>query len=146
MTREAELHPLPEFHTVPDEYSPPFQRTIGVKMGVGVGGEGIAWVDVDPEVHYGNTWAHGGLAGALADIASGIAIARRVPNPYESIDGTVEMKVNFIRKVVDGDFTACARILHLGKRIAVTDVELTNRGVLCAKAIATFMLRDPEPQ
>jgi uncharacterized protein (TIGR00369 family) len=144
MTSDDELHPLPEFDRVPDEYGPPFHNVLGVKMGVGVGGEGIAWVDVDPEVHYGARWAHGGLAGALADIASGIAVARNVPNPIEAIDGTIEMKVNFIRKVVDGDFTACARLLHLGKRVAVTDVELTNKGRLCAKAIATFMLREPD--
>ena len=141
---DDELHPVPEFQRVPDEFGPPFHHALGVKMGVGIEGEGIAWVDVDPTVHYGNRWAHGGLAGALADIASGIAIARTVENPYEAIDGTIEMKVNFLRKVVEGDFTACARILHIGRRVAVTDIELTNKGRLCAKAIATFMLRDPD--
>jgi uncharacterized protein (TIGR00369 family) len=135
-----------EWFEVPDSYMPPFQRALHIRMGVGTGGEGIAWVAVDPEIHYGNRWAHGGLVGALADVASGIAIARKVGDGYRTIDGTIELKVNFLRKVVDGDLTATARLLHTGRRIAFTEVDLTNKGTLTAKALATFMLRLPDPQ
>ncbi len=128
------------FTPVPQEYAPPFHHTLGVRMGIGEGGEGVAWIDVDPERHYGNRWAHGGIAGALADISSGIAIARIVTDGYTEIDGTIEMKVNFLRKITDGDMTATARLLHAGKRVAVTEVDITNRGVLCGKALVTFML------
>ena len=110
-------------------------------MGIGPNKEGVAWVEIDPEKHYGNRWAHGGMVGALADIASGIAIGRMLENPMNAIDGTIELKVNFLRKVVEGDLTATARVLHFGKRVAVTEVDLTNKDRLCAKAIATFMLR-----
>lgn len=129
---------------LPDGFSPPFHKALGIKMAIGDDDEGIAWVDVDPAVHYGNQWAHGGLAGALADIASGIAIARKLEDPMNMIEGTIELKVNFLRKVVTGDMTATARLLHIGKRVAVTDVEITNDGTLAAKAIATFMLRRPD--
>lgn len=129
---------------VPDEFSPPFHRALDIKMGFGPDSEGVAWIEVDPDRHYGNRWAHGGVAGALVDIASGITIARNAGSrdPMKLIEGTIELKVNFIRKVVEGDMTATARILHLGRRIAVTEVDVTNRGRLCAKAIATFMLAD----
>jgi uncharacterized protein (TIGR00369 family) len=81
------------------------------------------------------------MAGVLADISSGIAIALAMgEDGRRAIDGTVELKVNFLRKVFDGDMTATARLVHLGKRLAVTDVDITNKGELCAKAIATFML------
>lgn len=126
---------------VPDEYSPPFHRALGVKMGFGPDKDGVAWVEIDPAIHYGTRWAHGGLVGALADIASGIAIARELQENAGAIDGTIELKVNFLRKVTDGDLTATARLLHIGRRVAVTEVDITNRGTLCAKAIATFMLR-----
>jgi len=125
---------------VPDAYRPPFHKVLGIKVGLGANREGYAWVEVDKEVHYGARWAHGGMACALADIASGVAIAQRFENPMGAIDGTIEMKVNFLRKVVEGDFTACARVIHAGKRVAVTEVELTNQGTLCAKALGTFML------
>jgi len=132
------------FTQVPQEYAPPFHHTLGVKMGIGENGEGIAWIDVDPERHYGNRWAHGGIAGALADISSGIAIARTVRDGYTEIDGTIEMKVNFLRKIVEGDMTATARLLHAGRRVAVAEVDITNKGTLCAKALVTFMLRREE--
>jgi len=132
---------LPDFVAIPEGYGPPFHKLLGVRMGIGPNKEGVAWVEIDPEKHYGNRWAHGGMVGALADIASGIAIGRMLENPMNAIDGTIELKVNFLRKVVEGDLTATARVLHFGKRVAVTEVDLTNKDRLCAKAIATFMLR-----
>jgi uncharacterized protein (TIGR00369 family) len=127
---------------VPKErFNPPFHRTLGVQMKIGENREGVAFIEVDPEKHYGNRWAHGGMVGVLADIASGIAIAVAMgEDGRQAIDGTVELKVNFLRKVYEGDMTATARVVHLGKRLAVTNVDVTNGGVLCAKAIATFML------
>lgn len=127
------------------DLNPPFHRTLGVQMKIGSNREGIAYIDVDPEKHYGAHWAHGGVVGALVDIASGIAIAMRMHDegagdPRKQIDGTVELKVNFLRKVYEGDMTATATVVHLGKRIAVTDIDVTNKGDLCAKAVATFML------
>lgn len=129
-------------HVPPDHpLSPPFHKTLGVKMRMGPNREGIAWIDVDPEVHYGNRWAHGGVAAVLVDIASGIAIALALDeDARKAIDGTIELKVNFVSKVYDGDMTATARLVHIGRQTAVTDVDVTNKGELCAKAIATFML------
>jgi len=132
---------LTDFIAIPEGYGPPFHKLLGVRMGIGPNKEGVAWVEIDPEKHDGNRWAHGGMVGALADIASGIAIGRMLENPMNAIDGTIELKVNFLRKVVEGDLTATARVLHFGKRVAVTEVDLTNKDRLCAKAIATFMLR-----
>ncbi|MEX2554567.1 MAG: PaaI family thioesterase [Actinomycetota bacterium] len=127
---------------VPKErFNPPFHRTLGIQMRIGDNEEGVAFIEVDPEKHYGNRWAHGGMVGVLADIASGIAIAVAMKEDgRQAIDGTVELKVNFLRKVYDGDMTATAKIVHLGKRLAVTNVDITNKGRLCAKAMATFML------
>jgi len=122
-------------------FNPPFHRALGIKMRMGPNREGIAYIEVDPEVHYGNRWAHGGMAAVLVDIASGIAIALQMEEDgRKAIDGTIELKVNFLRKVYEGDMTASATVVHLGKRIAVTDVDVTNKGELCAKAVATFML------
>jgi len=132
---------VPEFTPIPAGWGPPFHQLLGVQMGIGPNKEGVAYVQIDKTKHYGSRWAHGGLVGALADIASGIAIGRMLDNPINAIDGTIELKVNFLRKVVDGDLTAMARVLHFGKRVAVTEVDVTSKEQLCAKAIATFMLR-----
>lgn len=129
---------------VPDAYAPALHKALHINVGLGDGGEGVAWIEVDREIHFGSRWAHGGMAATLADIASGIVIARQFEDPMRAIDGTIELKVNFLRKVVEGDMTAVARLLHLGKRIAVTDVDVLNREQLVAKALGTFMLNQPE--
>ena len=132
---------MPEFTPIPEGYGPPFHKLLGVQMGIGPNKEGVAWVEIDKTKHYGNRWAHGGMAAVLADISSGIAIALQMEEDgRKAIDGTIELKVNFLRKVYDGDMTATATVVHLGKRMAVTDVNVTNKGELCAKAVATFML------
>lgn len=129
---------------LPDAFRPPFHRVLDIQVGLTDDGAGVAWIDVDKEKHYGSRWAHGGVAAALVDIASGVVIARQFENPMRAIEGTIELKLNFIRKVIDGDMTATARLLHLGTRVAVTEVDVTNRGDLCAKALATFMLAPPK--
>ncbi len=124
-----------------DRFNPPFHRHVGVKMQIGPNKEGIAYIDVDPAIHYGARWVHGGMAAVLVDIASGIAVAMAMGvDGREGIEGTIEFKVNFLRKVYEGDMTATARVVHLGKRTAITDVDVTTKGELCAKAVATFML------
>ncbi|HVL32476.1 MAG TPA: PaaI family thioesterase [Actinomycetota bacterium] len=129
----------------PEHFDPPFHRALGIQMGMSEDGEGVAWITVDPERHYGNAWVHGGLVAALVDISSGITIARSVKgDPMNTIEGTIELKVNYLQKVVDGDIKATAHLLHIGKRIAVTEVDIKNGDRLVAKGLATFILRDQE--
>ena len=133
---------------VPDEFLPSFQRALKIQMGVGGDGEGLAWIEVDKELHWGRTAVHGGLFPALVDVAGAIAVAQTVPDAVRSIEATIEMKINYLKRAKEGDLTATARLIHRGKRVAVCDVDLTNNGVRCAKASVSYMLRTgdvPEP-
>ena len=133
---------------VPAEFLPTFQRALDMKMGVGEDGAGLAWVDVDKEKHWGRTAVHGGLFPALVDVAGAIAVAQTVPDAVKSIEATIEMKINYLKRAKEGDLTATAHVIHRGKRVAVCDVDLTNNGVRCAKASVSYMLRTgdvPEP-
>ena len=130
------------------EYLPSFQRALDIKLGVGEAGEGYAWVDVDKEKHWGRTAVHGGLFPALVDTAGAIAVAQTVPDAVKSIEATIEMKINYLKRAKEGDLTAAARVIHRGKRVAVCDVDVTNNGILVAKASVSYMLRTgdvPEP-
>jgi uncharacterized protein (TIGR00369 family) len=125
---------------VPRGYSPPFQKHLEIEMGIGPNKEGIASIQIDPAKHYGSRWVHGGMFGALVDVAAGIAVAQTVTNAIQAIDGTIELKINYLRRAHDGDLTATGRVVHRGRRIVVTEVDVTNNGTLCAKALASFML------
>ena len=133
---------------VPPDFLPSFQRTLGMRMGVAEDGAGMAWVDVDVEMHWGRTAVYGGLFPALVDVAGAIAVAQTVPDAVKSIEATIEMKINYLKRAKEGDLTATARVIHRGKRVAVCDVDLTNNGIRCAKASVSYMLRTgdvPEP-
>jgi uncharacterized protein (TIGR00369 family) len=133
---------------VPEEFLPSFQRTLGIEMGVGPDGEGLAWVQVDPDRHWGRTAVHGGLFPALVDVAGAIAVAQTVPDAVKSIEATIEMKINYLKRATESDLTATARLIHRGRRVAVCDVDITSKGIRCAKASVSYMLRTgdvPEP-
>lgn len=128
----------------PEARISPLHRTLGINVRIGPNGEGIAAIDVDPEVHYGARFAHGGVVATLADIAGAVAIALKLPDPMTAIDGTIELKINYLRKVIEGDLTATATPVHIGRRIGVSDVNVTNGEVLCAKALVTYMLHSQD--
>ncbi len=126
-------------------FVPPLQRTLGIKMRLGPEGEGIAWIDVDREKHWGRTRVHGGVIPALVDVAGAVTVAHTTQDAVNAIEGTIQMTVNYLKPAGDGDLTAMARVIHRGGRVGVAEVEVTNNGELCAKALVTYMLRSARP-
>jgi acyl-CoA thioesterase len=83
---------------------------------------------------------HGGAIASLADSAAawatvGAASLRAAPV-------TVEMKINFLAPVQSGRLTAEARIVHKGKTISLSDVEVRDgKERLVAKSLVTYYMR-----
>jgi uncharacterized protein (TIGR00369 family) len=67
---------------------------------------------------------HGGAVGAIADIAGGYAALTQAPEGMEVI--TVEYKINFLAAFRDGELHACGHVLRAGRRIIVTNAEVTH--------------------
>jgi acyl-CoA thioesterase len=83
---------------------------------------------------------HGGAIASLADSAA--AWATVGSTGLEAVPVTVEMKINFLAPVESGRLVAEARIVHKGKTISLSDVEVKdNRGRLVAKSLVTYYLR-----
>jgi uncharacterized protein (TIGR00369 family) len=85
---------------------------------------------------------HGGILCDLADAAMGIACATLLEHG-ESFT-TLELKINFLRPVVNGLLEARARVVHRGKSMhyAECDVVSLPDGKLVARASSTcFVLR-----
>src|SRR3970040_2180396 len=80
---------------------------------------------------------HGGAVFSLADSAVGFATTSLVEPQRKRI--TIEMKINFLAPVKDGVMEAKARVLRKG-RIIPAEVDITNNGILVAKAIATYII------
>ncbi|HWF38649.1 MAG TPA: PaaI family thioesterase [Candidatus Acidoferrales bacterium] len=78
---------------------------------------------------------HGGVLAALADTAGGLASYTAATN---SRVVTIEMKINYLEGVPHGTVTADARVVRIGKHIAVVDCDLRDDRRLVAKALMSF--------
>jgi uncharacterized protein (TIGR00369 family) len=102
---------------------------------------------LDPQEFHDNPNGvlHGGVAAALLDTVVGCAVISRLP--FGVTCATLELKVNYLRSIADGDghLTATGTVLHLGRRSALAEAKLlTDEGKLAAHATATLMIFPPD--
>jgi acyl-CoA thioesterase len=83
-----------------------------------------------------NRVAHGGTLYTMADTAMGAAIHSVLERGIGCV--TIELKINYLKPVRDGRVSCTAKVVQCGKRVAVVEAEMKNRGVLVAKALGTF--------
>ncbi len=83
--------------------------------------------------------AHGGAIFSPADAAVAVAMLGMIDRDETLL--TIEMKINYIKPIKEGDILAEARIVHRGGRTAIGDVDVMNsEGDLIAKGLATYLI------
>lgn len=92
-----------------------------------------------PELTQPLGFVHGGMIATLADAVAGWALFPMVKRPEGCT--TLEMKINFLAPVVKRDAVATARIVRLGRSIAVMDVDVRAGRTLVAKALVTYHIK-----
>ena len=96
---------------------------------------------VRPELLNSAGVVHGGVTASLADAAVGSALQHHFKGKRRFT--TIEMKINYFRPVTEGRLRARARLVRIGSRICVGQVDLLDehrRSV--GLAIVTYMLLD----
>lgn len=118
----------------------PFYQLLGLEV-VGLApGEARIRMKAGPHLHNTTGIVHGGAIAALADAASGVAMATVVPKGSRRII-TVEQKVNFISPVRESVLTGIGKIVHSEGDICVSEADIIDHeGKLVAKSIATHMV------
>ena len=92
-----------------------------------------------PELHNASGVLHGGVSATLADVAVGVALTRHLGRPRAAT--TVEMKINYLRPVVDGQVRARAHLVRVGKTLCTARVDIFDRGKdPAAVALVTYMI------
>jgi 1,4-dihydroxy-2-naphthoyl-CoA hydrolase len=82
---------------------------------------------------------HGGVLAALVDTAGGLATYMALPGGTRT--ARIELKINYLEGVERGDVTADARVVRIGRHIAVVDCDVhDDRRRLVAKALMTFFV------
>ena len=118
----------------------PFWKFLGMEL---IGAEeGLVRVRLTlrPDLQNSLGIMHGGALGALVDSAGGLAVLTT------GVDGpipTVEYSLNFLAPVEGGAVTAEGRLLRRGRRIAVSEVTVTDEaGRLIAKGLVTNLVAE----
>jgi uncharacterized protein (TIGR00369 family) len=80
----------------------------------------------------------GGLIATMADVTAGQLVARR--SPFGMAVATTDLFIRYLRPIKIGPARAEARILKVGKRSVVTQVDIYrgNDDELCATATVNF--------
>jgi uncharacterized protein (TIGR00369 family) len=125
---------------------PPIAELLGMRL-VSVG-PSSATFEFDPaEFMYNPIGSvHGGVVTTLLDSAMGCAIHTTLPAGVAYT--TIELKVNFVRPVLDrsGALRAEGKVLHGGPTVATAESRLVDReGTLFAHATSTVLILRGRP-
>jgi len=99
-------------------------RHLGAELLRVVPGECVLTLPYSDKVTQQQGAFHGGVIGALADIAGGYAALTMAPDGTEVV--SVEYKINFLAPCQGGELCATGRVLRAGKKIIVTSVEVMH--------------------
>lgn len=95
---------------------------------------------------------HGGVISSVLDAVGGLTatagmIQKKVDRPKEEIAqniarvGTIDLRVDYLRPGKGGSFTSSASIMRIGKKVAVTRMELHNdQDRLIAVGTGTYLI------
>ncbi len=115
----------------------PFIKFVGIQVPQLGRGYARFVLPFKPELANSIGLLQGGMLAALADETVAFALYSLVKEG-ETIN-TVEMKINFLGAVQDGEVEAVARITKRGRTISLGDVVVRQGDRLVAKAMCTYI-------
>jgi uncharacterized protein (TIGR00369 family) len=115
----------------------PFIRFVGIQTPQLGRGYARFLLPFRPELANSIGLLQGGMIAALADETVAYALYSLVP-AGETIN-TVEMKINFLAAVKEGEVEAVAHITKRGRTISLGEVEVRQGQRLVAKAMCTYI-------
>jgi len=114
-------------------------KTLGMELVEAGDGKASIRIRVGERFHNPMGTVHGGVMTDLADATMGIAVMTTLAEG-ESFT-TLELKMNFLRPVVEDEITSVAKVVHRGKTIALVESVLRNKaGKEVARGLATQMI------
>jgi acyl-CoA thioesterase len=114
-----------------------------MNMRVIAASDGTATIEAFPSEKFYNPQmrVHGGYAATLIDTALGCAVQTKVPAKVGF--GTIELKVNYVRKLVaeTGRITCVGNVIHAGRTMFTAEAKVAGAdGKLYAHGSGTFLV------
>jgi uncharacterized protein (TIGR00369 family) len=119
----------------------PFVNFMGIQVPELGRGYARFVLPVKPQFHNSQGFLQGGVIAALADEAVAYALFS-LAAPGELLN-TVEMKINFLAAVQEGEVEAVAHIVKRGRTISLGEVEVHQGEKLVAKGLCTYIHLPP---
>lgn len=115
----------------PDLLESPYHRFLGLQLVRYE--EGLVEIDMPFREEFlrddDSDWLHGGVLGALIDIAGDYAVYSKTGGDVP----TVDLRIDYLRPAKRGCLRAIARTVKVGRRVCVADVEVKDeRGQVVA--------------
>ena len=127
-----------------DEHPPvvsPYGDFLGIQICELTAGRAICAVTLkDHHLNNGGR-VHGGVLTSLADTAAGAAV--RTMRPAGKSSATTDLNIAFIRPPMGDRLVADAQVIHAGKALFRTEINVCCGDKTVARANATFMLVSP---
>ncbi|UCC60769.1 MAG: PaaI family thioesterase [Dehalococcoidia bacterium] len=120
-----------------EEYDP-FSKYIGLTFTKWEKGYSQCVIEVNGNLLNPYKGLHGGVTYTMADAGMGFAVVSFLEEGERC--ATIETKIVYLKAVESGTITCDTQLIHKGKRVAMLESEIRQRGQLIAKAMGTWSI------
>jgi len=115
-----------------------WMETLGARITEAEPGRVVLELEAGPQHRHGGGVVQGGVITQIADAAMGMSLATLQEDGMWNT--TIELKINFLRPVVDGRLRAVGRVVEMKQTLLFSEADvLDERGRLVARASSTCM-------
>ena len=119
-----------------------WMATLGARIAEAQPGRVVLELPVGPQHRHGAGVVQGGVITQIADAAMGITLATLQEDGMWNT--TIELKINFLRPVIEGRLRAIGRVVEMKQTLLFGEADVIDeKGRLVARASSTCM---PVPQ
>ena len=115
-----------------------WMETLGARISESEPGRVVLELEAGPQHRHGGGVVQGGVITQIADAAMGMSLATLQEDGMWNT--TIELKINFLRPVVDGRLRAEGRVIELRQTLLFSEADVVDaKGRLVARASSTCM-------
>jgi uncharacterized protein (TIGR00369 family) len=115
-----------------------WRETIGARIAEVEDGRVVVELDVHAGHRHEGGVVQGGIITQIADAAMGMSLLTRQPDDQANV--TIELKINFLRPVVEGRLRAVGRVVEMRRTLLFSEADvLDEQGRLVARASSTCL-------
>jgi uncharacterized protein (TIGR00369 family) len=115
-----------------------WMETLGARISESEPGRVVLELVAGPQHRHGGGVVQGGVITQIADAAMGISLATLQEDGMWNT--TIELKINFLRPVIEGRIRAIGRVIEMRQTLLFSEADVIDeRGRLVARASSTCM-------